>query len=603
MASDFLGIEDKANAGHGSAWLRVFLTVAPLCLVIALLDRIDGQNFLGDIDDKMRELQIRHLFFGGGRWFDLGLPVIATPEPYTSPWSRLIDLPYVTIASLLSPAFGGERALQIAFQVWPPLMLIGFSALIASFFSRQMRAGVGVSYSILITSIILMTYAIWEFVPYRIDHHNMQIIGLSMIGIGLERWNRAGGILIGVGTLICVIIGLEGLPLIAVAFVGLVGCYIFGVPGSRDVLLAAAATIIALTLPAGFAFLGPVGMVSTHCDAFSAPYIVLALGCSAILVVGALALDRQKPLARIAALASAGAVFLGGSAYLFPRCLSGPYWMIDPLSRRDWFDRVAQEYSLLYYFEHNQTAMVMMLAVLVCIAVAALPAIVRDSGKGRAGLAILFAVAAASLVLTLLQTRNIRFAFAFVPLFLPHALQVVTAPEGFLKPSGGQLKRLVGGTLASIIGITIALRFIFPPQEQTYDAIDYMGYSECKGQDFSALSSVAPGGIAVPQGLSIPLAFALPSGFSVAAVPFHRASPGMKRMFELFTSPDSETRKAAAAPFDYVAVCKFPLPVDADQAPLYAALAGGGSWPGLVRVENPVPSDFQLFRIDHSLFR
>jgi len=77
----------------------------------------------------------------------------------------------------------------------------------------------------------------------------------------------------------------------------------------------------------------------------------------------------------------------------------------------------------------------------------------------------------------------------------------------------------------------------------------------------------------------------------------------MKRVLELFTSADSEIRKAAAAPFDYVAVCTFPLPVDADQAPLYAALARGGSWTGLIPVETPATSDFRLFRVNHAVFR
>jgi hypothetical protein len=178
----------------------------------------------------------------------------------------------------------------------------------------------------------------------------------------------------------------------------------------------------------------------------------------------------------------------------------------------------------------------------------------------------------------------------------------VTAPESF-GPSGKQAQRLVGAALASLIAIALLLRLVFPPQEQSYDAIDYMAYSECEGQDFSVLSSVAPGKIAVPAGLSLPLAFALPPGFSVAALPFHRASPGMKRMFELFTSADSEIRREAAAPFDYVAVCAFPLPVDASQAPVYAALAQGGTWPGLIQINNPSASDFKLFRIDHQLFR
>jgi hypothetical protein len=77
----------------------------------------------------------------------------------------------------------------------------------------------------------------------------------------------------------------------------------------------------------------------------------------------------------------------------------------------------------------------------------------------------------------------------------------------------------------------------------------------------------------------------------------------MKRMYEAFAGRDSETRRAALQPFDYVAVCRFPLTVDPNQAPLYAALANGGAWPGLERIPSPTTTDFQLFRIDHALLQ
>jgi len=286
-------------------------------------------------------------------------------------------------------------------------MLVGFSALVALFLSRQTRADAAISYPIFVTTTVFMAFAIWEFLPGRIDHHNMQIIGLLMICVGLERWSRNGGILIGLDTLICIVIGVEGLPLIAMAFMGLVGCFVFRLPGSGDVLVAAACTILALTIPAGLVFLGPAGMVSTQCDAFPAPYIVLALGCSSVLLVGTLALSQRKPLIRAAGLAATGAAFIGSAGFMFPRCLSGPYWMIDPLTRRDWLDRVSQEQSFIYYFGHRQFTIVMLLMVLVCISIAALPVVARDARQGSTGLAIVFAIAALSLVLTLLQTRNI----------------------------------------------------------------------------------------------------------------------------------------------------------------------------------------------------
>jgi len=92
-------------------------------------------------------------------------------------------------------------------------------------------------------------------------------------------------------------------------------------------------------------------------------------------------------------------------------------------------------------------------------------------------------------------------------------LKVVTESESFRKPNGRQVQRFVAAALSFVIAIVLCLRWFLSPEEQTYDAIDYMSYDECKGRDFSVLNFVAPGKIAVPLGASIPLAFALPRGF------------------------------------------------------------------------------------------
>ena len=592
--------EEIVSGKRPLAIWRIFIAVYAAALAIALLDLADVHSFLGDIDDRMRELQIRHFFSAGGSWYDLSLPVIATPDAYSSPWSRLIDLPFIAITTALAPAFGLEKAMSISFDIWPPMMLSFFCLLVAIVLRPQLRATALLNYTLTITAVILMTFAVWEFVPGRIDHHNMQIVGLMMILAGLQKWDRSGGILAGVGTLLCFVISLEGLPFIAVGFAGLVLCFLLNVEGTRRILFAAAATILVLTIPAALVFIGPKASLSMQCDAFSAPYILLAIGFSATLAAGVAFLGQKRLHMKLLGLGLPAACVATTAALLFPRCLSGPYWMIDPLSKADWLDRVSQEYSFFYFLQHGQFFIVVMLAVLGCIAVMAVPGIIEETRKHRPAMAIIFAIAVTSLLLTLLQTRNIRFAFAFIPLFLPLAIQLGARMESSV---ADRSRGLAAFAAVLVIVAIILLRFAVPPQTSQYDAIDYMAYDECPGQDFSVLSSQKPGGIAVPQGLALPLVFAAPDGFSVAAVPFHRASPGMKRMFEAFTTHDSEVRRTALLPFDYVAVCRFRLAADPNQAPLYAELAKGGSWPGLERVPAPSKTDFQLFRIDHAALR
>ena len=75
---------------------------------MALFDALDGVNFLGDIDDDLRAVQIR-LLVEGGAWFDRTIPMIQMPEAYISPWSRLVDLPYAIFAANPRPGVASRR--------------------------------------------------------------------------------------------------------------------------------------------------------------------------------------------------------------------------------------------------------------------------------------------------------------------------------------------------------------------------------------------------------------------------------------------------------------------------------------------------------------
>ncbi|MEZ2127095.1 MULTISPECIES: hypothetical protein [unclassified Sinorhizobium] len=565
-------------------------------LILVLIDLADGRPFMADVDDQMRELQIRYLMSAYGNWYDLRLPFVSMPDVYTSPWSRLVDLPYVAVAKMLMPFVSPQRAVGLAFHIWPPLMLAIFSLLAASIVQRLM---VGfelrkLSYQIsLAIMTFAMTMAVLEFAPGRIDHHNAQIITMLMVIDGLARWDRRGGMMIGAGSALSVVIGLECLPFVVVAYGGLVLCYIQGARGVRELLIAASVSMVAVTAFSALAFIGPGGIVSTQCDAFSAPYIALMCGFSLILGLCA-AIQWATLLRRAIVLTFLSVALLVTAGMLFPSCLAGPYSIIDPLSRELWFDRIWQEHSFLYFYGNGQYDVLVLLALLTAATILAFPIALAKVQAREPGLAIIYGVALSSILVTLLLTRYIRFPAAFLSLFLPPTIAWLIDRHRFPRA------RRLAASCAAAGGVGFGvLYFVIPPRNWNFDAVDYMAFSECKGQDFSVFLKVPPGRIAVPQGLSLPVLFAAPPGFSVGAVPFHRSSPGMRRMFEAFRSSDAEVRRSALAPFDYVAVCRFPLKADPKDAPLYAALAAGKSWPGLQRIEPPAKTDFQLFSIDH----
>jgi hypothetical protein len=571
-------------------------------LLIVLADMADSRLFHADVDDRLRELQIRLLLSAKGAWYDLTLPFVMSPEPYLSPWSRLVDLPYVVIAKGLSLAMPADEALQAAFWIWPPIML-ALVSLLAAFVATRLMDGTTLPrrlhMAVLVLMTVFMSIAVLEFAPGRIDHHNVQIVTLLAVAAGAIRWDGWGGLLLGVASALSVVVGLECLPFVVLAYGALVGAFVLDVRGARGMLGTASLGMVVATAVSAVAFLGVPGSLSVQCDAFSAPYIVLMMGGSAILgLCSVLTPASSSAFVRLTVLAVPSAGILAIVGFGFPACLSGPYAMIDPLSRLYWFDRIWQEHNILYFYRNSRLDLLALLGLMAAVLAAVVPLAMRKVRSSAVPWLAVYGIAIGAFLLTILLTRYIRFPSVLVPLFIP----------AFVAFAFQESNRALGRR-AMIVALTLCMvavgggYFVVPAFEKQWDAVDYMSFDDCAGQDFSVLATVTPGRIAAPNGLSLPIVFSAPDGFSVAAIPFHRAAPGMKRMYEAFLSSDPIVRKQALAPFDYVAVCQFPLPSEPAFAPLYAALSAGKDWPGLVRIVSPAETNFQLFRIDHAALR
>jgi hypothetical protein len=138
---------------------------------------------------------------------------------------------------------------------------------------------------------------------------------------------------------------------------------------------------------------------------------------------------------------------------------------------------------------------------------------------------------------------------------------------------------------------------VSPPPPTKLDVFDLMTGDRCDGEDTGVLADVRPGRIMAPMGLAFAIAED-PRGNSVAALSFHRASPGIRRVALAFTGTDATTRREGLEPFDYVAICRRQTDIDLSPAPLFKALIEGEAVPGLDPVAPHDPSRFRLFRID-----
>lgn len=568
-------------------------------LLVVGLDLLDGKAYLIDVDDTLRAIEIRQ-FLSSGHWYDLTLPMIRMPEPYVSAWSRVVDFPYIAIAWLLSFGVEQERAVQWSFEVWPPAMLIVYCLLIFRILRGLQvdRLTINAHLAVLVT--LSMVSAILEFSPGRIDHHNVQILLLTAMLVGVVQWTNRGGILIGVAAALSIAVGLECTPIIAILLGGIVVAWVLGAKGSGRMLCSSMISTSVATPIVALAFIGPAGFVSTQCDAFSAPYIYIASALSLAAGLAALAIRSDASVwKKLLVLSAPGLLIFLGFGILFSACLTGPYNIIDPVSLHFWFDRIPQEQSILFFFRDANPAPIIFLAVETFIAFLALPHVLKQVRHGRSQEAIVFAVALSSILCSLVLIRFIRFSAAFVPLLLPIAttwlVRLLEGPNGF-----GAGTRALTLAITPVMTVTLVAYLATPIQPRAIDTIDIMAADRCLEDGSDVLLHVPPGLVVAPSGLALAIAERAAPGISVVGIPFHRASPGLRRTLLAFTSSDGAVRREALAPFDYVAVCHVPIQVDAAQAPLYAALAADEGWPGLVRIGGvDQETRLRLFRIDH----
>jgi hypothetical protein len=600
MAGARAGEDDASSTRDEGSLLRAFLVVYLSAALLLLFDLADGTTFFADVDDVLRGVQIRQLMSPSGSFWDLRMPVIYSPGVYVSPWSRLVDLPYAAVASLLTPLASRNGAITAAFLIWPPILLSLYALFASMIWTRIVPLVDGMDHVRVAAGIFGMALAVWEFGPGRIDHHNFQIVALIGVAAGLVRFDRIGGMMAGVGTVLSVAIALEGLPFLFILFGGLVLAFVTGMGRSAETLSGASAAIFIATIPTALALLGPVGAMSTQCDAFSAPYIGLLVGVSGVSWLACRFFAHASGGVKLAAIAIPAVGVIAATGIMYPECLAGPYAGMDPLAKQLWFDRVPQEQGLLRYVGNTPLPGLVLIGVFLTVLVLSAPRVISDLRVREPGLAIVYVTAIASLVLAICLLRYVRFPFVFAALFVPVALRQVNAAS----ERAGGVSRSTLGAAAAVVALMTGLWSISRPQQVFGDAVQAMSMNDCVKADLSAVSRLGNGHLLSPPVLAMSvLAQPMPSGLTIGPIPFHRASHGIAAAFETLTTGDADTRRKNLAPFDYVAFCLAPVQAPTGSAPLYDALSRGTDWPGLVRLETGPANPFQLFRIDHANLR
>ena len=562
-----------------------------LLIAIGLLagDAVNGST-VQDIDDIARRLQIADLL-RDGEWHDLTWPFLAMPEPYVSPWSRLVDLPYVLVTWLFQPALGQDAAFEIARFVVPLLWLIAYAWLAV----RLIREILGEQPSLpqIGAAAVASLFAVIEFMPNRVDHHNVQIVLLLALCLGIVSKHRFAGILVGVASVLSIAVGLECAPYIALALAG-VAIHAALAPNSTMVarLSLTGWSLLAFTLPAGLLLTGGT-LFQTQCDALSAPW-ASALIAAGVVAAGApiiwKRLGLHSPTARLGVLVAGALVVLGVLWTAFPECHAGPYTMINETAHTYWISNVIQEKGPAGAFARGENLLVLIFMVLLALTLGAW----MNPKTYRSPVLILLLIATLGTLLTAWQMRNFKFPAALLPLFLPLFIERV-------REDGGARRAIAVLLPPALLLASFAL--LVKPTGRALTLIDYMEGDACRDADLSSLETLPASRIMAPLGLSLTLAEYISdtgSPHKIAAMPFHRASPGIERVFQTFALTNPELRKQALAPYSYVAICTLPeTSADPSAALLYATLSSSKGWPGLVEVSPITGSRLRLLEIDH----
>lgn len=560
--------------------------------LVGIADTLRPNAAAHDIDDTLRALQIKDVL-ADGQWFNRHLPQITLPETYASPWSRLVDLPYVLLTKLFDVALPTEAALRVATLIWPAFLMLAFGVLIHATIRNLL--GRDLRLIELIGLIVLFSQAALEFAPGRIDHHNVQFALMAGVAYALTcqpGWRM--GAALGLLSAASIAVGLETAPLISVLALGLGLSACISSDHNRLRLIGFGAGLSVSTLILGLVLLGPSGMMSVHFDALSAPFIAALIGVGLICSVSPLVWPQfglvvpRAILLRLASLAVPAAMLITSLIAAFPDSLNGPYQMIDPVSQAFWLDNVPTEHS---GFTLVPQASKIALTILLCLSIGSVALATLTMLSSASTHRILWALMACAVLLAILQVRHMRLALLMAYIASPIAINFILARSDSL------IKGL--GIAGASMGVFLVIGFSPLGQTNEADAIAYtfMAGDTCEVADFSVLETVDPGRILAPFGIGFRILEA-DAGHTISAIPFHRASPGIRQMANAFTAKAGQPISAALDGIDYVVVCARDWDLPMGDVPLYKDLVQQTPRAGLTLVSPAAHGELLIYRVD-----
>jgi hypothetical protein len=571
----------------------ILVTGAWLLLLLQLLIQYWPETAvtLNDSDDAMRLVQVREFLAGHG-WFDLHMARVQPPIGYDPHWSRLIDAGLAGLFILFHQVFDTALAERLMRVTWPLLWLlptiVGGAAIAWRMAGREAAA-------VVLLFAIVGLPAWQQFKPGRIDHHNVQI-ALVLLTVAAtvwaDRWRWAGiaaGVLTGLGFTI----GFEGAHLLALCGVVLALRFVLGEGAARQLrdygIAVAASTSVGFVLS-----VAPKHWMLTTCDAIAINTVLPTVvgGCGLAL---ATIWSSHGRSVRLALVGVAAALAVATFALAEPRCLGGPYAMVDPQVKPIWLAHVREMQPLLSVFAKSPVTAVGIVAFpgVAVIAVAVL-AWRSDMRRDPA-----FLTAAAALLMAFATTFAAIKGFSYamwlsMPLVAVLALRLFAALH--LKTL---LPRFLAGLLLTPVTLSASAIGIAAAAGLDHGNAPHRGVC-LKNASYAAFNRLPPGLVATDIDFG-PFLLAL-TPHSVLAAPYHRLSGGIVAAHDIFALPLEQGRRLIDQwHVTYIAVCRDWTPVGMNgperDASLWGRLHADALPDWLTREPLPRGTPFSIYRV------
>ena len=362
-------------------------------------------------DDFMRFHQVQN-WFAGQTWYDLTAYRMSPPLGADIHWSRLVDAPIAVLIGIFNTFLGLTSASRMAAIVWPLVLFMLAAAAIIALSDRL----AGKEHRLLaLFFFVLSINTLAEFRPGRLDHHNVQILLLILILLGVARGlGKFSSYWVGVFISCSIMVGLDSLILI----VGVLGFFalewLFQMEGSAKRLLQtglaisiSSAVLYVASFPADRWF------SNNACDAFSMFYLGFLLMLSAAFAILAMLSNSAKFTGenalpyRLVTGAALAALILVVLFSIFPHCLDGPLGNVGEELKLRWLDKILEAKGVIQRYPENPLYWLSQAAYLIImLTITAL--VVFRKVKNKSELAILGFVVFICILGAFYQTRILR---------------------------------------------------------------------------------------------------------------------------------------------------------------------------------------------------